>query len=261
MKSYSALIALCLGITSFSFAQTLKKVLELQMPEGEGTRGASVVYHTTQKKYYASFAGNAVYPMAVFDLKGKRLSGDSLTTQFDTRGLWYNTANQTIYANGYNDAGWMVYELDSKGIPSGILKKFDGIHQPGEQSVGTYNSKTNQVYFLSGRNVVGYNAKTAETVKELQLLIKDDGEEADSILLPEKYNQVSLVFTGIPKAEIGLLNITDSQIELFDLVTGTQTKQLKLPSDAPKETMFNFAYANGIYWLFSIGKRTWIGYK
>ncbi len=261
MKLHSTLLLACLSVTLFSAAQTLKKVLELQMPDGSGTRGASVVYHITQKKYYASFAGNAVYPMAVFDLKGKRLSSDSLNTQFDTRGLWYNTANQTIYANGYNDAGWMVYELDSKGIPSGILKKFDGIHQPGEQSVGTYNSKTNQVYFLSGRDVVVYNAKTAETIKETPLLIKSDSDEADSSLLPEKYNQVSLVFTGLPKAEIGLLNLTDSQIELFDLVTGKQTKQLKLPSDAPKEAMFNFAYANGIYWLFNMDQRKWIGYK
>ena len=47
--------------------QALKKVMELKMPKTvdddmPGTRGASVVWHPVNKKYYACFAGNADYP-------------------------------------------------------------------------------------------------------------------------------------------------------------------------------------------------------
>jgi hypothetical protein len=44
-------------------------------------------------------------------------------------------------------------------------------------------------------------------------------------------------------------------------MTGFLTTQLPLPKDAVTEGAFNFAYANGIYWLFNIAERKWVGYK
>src|SRR5215813_581029 len=72
--------------------QSLKKVLELKMPKTEdddmaGKRGASVAWHSVQKKYYAVFAGNAEYPLAIFDMTGKLLSDEDQTAMTDTRGL------------------------------------------------------------------------------------------------------------------------------------------------------------------------------
>jgi hypothetical protein len=51
--------------------KTLKKTIELQMPKTlddsmPGTRGAAVVWHPVQKKYYAAFAGNQGYPIGCF---------------------------------------------------------------------------------------------------------------------------------------------------------------------------------------------------
>ena len=53
------------------------------MPEGDGNNGASVAWHPQQKKYYASFAGNATYPLAVFSENGKRLSANDLAAGFE----------------------------------------------------------------------------------------------------------------------------------------------------------------------------------
>jgi hypothetical protein len=39
------------------------------------------------------------------------------------------------------------------------------------------------------------------------------------------------------------------------------TQILKLPDTATTEGMFNFAFANGIYWLFDMETRIWTGYK
>ncbi len=86
-------LSLLCAIPLFLNAQvvrTLKKTIELKMPKTAedtlcGKRGAAVVWHPLQKKYYAAFAGNAGFPLAVFDVAGKRLSGDKPKSENDLR--------------------------------------------------------------------------------------------------------------------------------------------------------------------------------
>src|SRR5262245_4426823 len=96
-KYYLLIIAAILFDFSILLTQTtLKKVLELKMPKEGGANGASVAWHPVQKKYYAAMAGNTTYPLAVFDINGKRLSADDQTTMFDVRGLWYNSRSKKL---------------------------------------------------------------------------------------------------------------------------------------------------------------------
>ncbi|NJO25674.1 MAG: hypothetical protein HC867_07805 [Bacteroidia bacterium] len=94
-------------------------------------------------------------------------------------------------------------------------------------------------------------------------LTAKDGIAADEHTdeTPEGYNTTTIIYTSLPNAEIGVLNTVDKQVELYSIKTGFLSKKLQLPEDATTETMFNFAYANGIYWLFNMNTRTWIGYK
>ncbi len=258
--------------------RSLKKVMELKMPKTAdddmpGTRGASVVWHPVQKKYYASFAGNAGYPHAVFSATGKRLSDDALNTQVDTRGLWYDPKAKKIRGNGYADNGWFSYKLDLKtGIPTEYNVDFEGTNQPNEQCVGAFNPVKNEVLFLNGDNIVVYDAANAQEktsgsitlhwgrTKTQGLAQKEEGEE-EMTGPPDGYNNTAIIFSGIAGAEVGVLNTNDRQIELYNIKTGFMTQKLKLPSDAVAETSFNFAYTNGIYWLFNIEERKWVGYK
>jgi hypothetical protein len=86
-------------------------------------------------------------------------------------------------------------------------------------------------------------------------------EFEDETAVPENHNTTTVVYTGIKGAELGFLNVGGGSIELYDIGTGFMTKRLELPYDAPSQTTFNFAYANGIYWLFDMDSRTWTGYK
>lgn len=254
-----------------NFAQqiyALAKVLELQMPEGGGANGAGVIWHPEEQKYYAVFAGNTEFPMAVFDDEGERISEDDLSAKFDVRGMWYNKNEKKIQANGYADGGWVNYELDENGIPTTTTVEAEGMKQPEEQSVGTYNTKNGKIYFLNGNTIVVYKNNGEETGKETTLFVgktnvtdthKDESQ--DPFLLPEYYNTTTLIFTGKEKAELGLYNTDTKSIELYDIKTGLMTEILTLPEEAPQETMFNFAYANGIYWLFNKEQRQWVGYK
>lgn len=259
--------------------KTLKKTIELKMPGKiymslntgldslPGTRGGAVAWHPIQKKYYAAFAGNGTYPLAVFNAAGKLLSNDNLTTREDMRGLWYNPSTKKICGNGYSDIGWFSYQLDEKGIPKSSEVFAEGMNQPGAQCIGTFDTENKLVCFLQGQFIYTYNADAMqEEEKNIRLypgvvLANKIDNDDDGEYLSDDYSYNVLMFTGIPKAEFGLLNVYERQVELYNRKTGLLTQKLKLPSDLKTWPAFNFSYANGIFWAFDQDTRTWTGYK
>lgn len=274
MKKYVVfIIALFLISSTGLLAQnrTLKQVMELQMPKmaGDnlcGTRGAGVCWNPVIQKYYAAFCGNAGFPMAVFTPAGKRISSDSLTTMEDIRGIWFDPAMNKIMANGYNEIGWINYELNKNGIPTTNYYKFLGMNQPNEQSAGSYDARLKRVFFLDGKQVVLYentgemSVKTKESIQIHWGRKKSQGVNEDELDVSYDYNG-SVVATNIKDAEFGFLNTASRQIELYSYKEGYLQLTLNLPDSAPVESSFNFAFSNGIYWLFDILNRKWIGYK
>jgi len=267
---FSAMLLLNI-VTTAQTSVTLKKVMELKMPKTAeddmpGKRGASVIWNPLQNKYYAAMAGNAGFPLAIFNAAGKRLSSDELTTMIDIRGLWFNPQKKLICGNGYDTVGWFHYVLDPKGVVLEVVVDIAEKAQPNEQSVGTFNTARNEVMFLNGNQVSLYSnvgSTNNEVNLRLGLTKKDDiGEKFERIdETPENYNYTSVIYTDIKNAEIGILNTEEKQIELYAFDNGFLTKKLKLPEDAATEPSFNFAYANGIYWLFNMETRIWTGYK
>ena len=253
--------------------RTLYKVLELQMPKNAGddfcgTRGASVCWNPVTKKYYAAFAGNKGFPLGVFDSKGMRLSNDDLTTMIDMRGLWYNPSGKKICGNGYLENGWFSYTLDNNGIPTDVTVDNAGMNQPDANSVGTINPKENEILFYYKERVSFYiNNILSDRTVTLQLgRKKSEASTGDQDAMDSSiYNRTSVIYTGIKGSELGVLNYTKRQIELYDYATGLPGMTLSLPADCPSaeegNAAFNFAYANGIYWLFDIEGRRWLGYK
>ncbi len=250
--------------------QALKKIMTLKMPKTAddampGTRGASVAWHPEHKKYYAVFAGNQGYPLGVFDENGNRVSSDALAAFIDTRGLWYHPGKKLIMGNAYSDNGWFSYLLNSKGIPADVEEMLEGENQPDPQSVGAYNSTAKQVLFLKNSFVYSYDEEgdVQDSVAIHWSRTKTQGP-ADGETPHEEnedYNSSTVIYSGIKGSELGLLNVTNKQVELYDIKTGYLTKVLALPENAKTELFFNFAYANGIYWLFDMAKREWTGYK
>lgn len=274
-KSLTLLILILVAFTGLKAQiRSIKQVIELQMPgskddEFGGTRGASICWNPETKKYYAAFAGNKKYPMAVFNAAGNRLSESTLTCMEDIRGLWYEPASKSIMANGYNQTGWVTYQTDKNGIPTDCKIKFSEMNQPNKQSVGVYDSRLKHVLFLDKSRVMFYEnfadmfARLDDSVQIHWGRKKTEGpgnyeNEFDE---NEDYNLTSVISTGIKNAEFGFLKIIENQIELYDAEEGYLQQIIKLPSAAPVEAMFNFAFTNGIYWLFDMKNRKWIGYK
>jgi len=278
-KIFFSLIFVLPVLLNAQLIKTLKKTVELKMPgiavpsivTGEdslpGKRGGAVIWHPLQKKYYAAFAGNETFPLAVFDVTGKLLSGEDQTCMVDTRGLWYNPKLKKICGNGYADIGWFSHTLDLKGIPVTSEIYVAGMNQPGEQSIGVFHAKSNLVYFIYGQNIFVYNADAMQEEDSTLRLYpgiskkEDIDEEDDGEFLSEDYNSNVLIYTGISKAEFGLLNVMEKQVELYNKKTGLLTQKLRLPDDVETYTAFNFSYTNGTYWAFNMDTRIWTGYK
>ena len=231
-----------------------------------GTRGASVAFNPVVKKYYASMAGNMGYPMGVFNITGNKISEDDLNTNADTRGLWYNPVKKELQGNGYNETGWFSYKVNAKGIPEEPVIFLEGKYQPGENSVGAFNPLKQQVLFLNEEQVFFYSMKGEDNGKPLNInwgRSKKDGVSAgdEEIWTSEDYNYTTVIYTGIKGAEIGFLNITEAQIELYNIADGFLTQRLELPDDASVNSSFNFAFTNGMFWLFNMEERKWTSYK
>ena len=273
MKPITLALLFALNLTILNAqppAKQLKKVSELKIPREGGANGATVAWHPVFKKYYAAMAGNVSYCLGIFDGAGKLLSPPGLNTKFDIRGLWYNPATKTLQMNGYNDFGWCEYSLNSKGFPDTVKVLHEGMHQPDEQSVGAFNPQKKLVYFFNeDGNLDVYDLKDGEHQDNIELTLgktKKDDEETDAASdsnydVIDGYNSSSVVFTGVPGAEIGLLNHQESQVELYNLKDGHLTRKLALPDDAPVNNFLNFSYCNGTWWLFDKESRIWKGYK
>lgn len=260
---FASVISLLLcATTAISQAKRtpLQEAIKLEIPREGGSNGASVAWHPIEKKYYVAMAGNVSYCLALYNAKGKLLSSPDLETQFDVRGLWYNPASKSIQMNGYNEFGWAEYKQDRTGTPTEVKTLFEGKQQPNEQSAGAFNPELKTIYFLNeDGDVHCYTLKTGEYEKTIALYNADI--ESISSAFEEEYNSTTVIYTGIKDKEIGLLNAESKEIELFSKKTGVHTQTMVLPKDAPAADRLNFAYANGIYWLFDKETRIWHGYR
>lgn len=251
-------------IVSFLFIQgiyaqessTLKQVLTLN-PTSYGTgNGASVVWHPVQKMYYTVRAGNKTFPIDFFTEKGQKVSDGNAEAMFDVRGMWYDKKKKMIAVNGYNDFGWALYVLNDGGKPISSTSLISGMNQPEANSVGCSNGK-GSVYFLSGYTVKEYKLKKGKLlpIKDVVTLSGAKGNNA-----AEFYNE-ALVYTGIKNQEFGLYNQKMNQVHLFSKKSGQLTKILELPKGFEKPTSFNFAYTNGIYFIYDKSSGEWKGFQ
>lgn len=243
---------------------TASKIMEIKIPEG-GANAAAVVYHPKEKLYYAAQCGNESFPLVIFDANGSIVSGAEQATLIDIRGLWYNPDTRKIGGNGYKEFGWFTYDLDRKGLPEKIDVFKQGRYQPDDHSPGVLNTDDNEVMFLDGLNIVCYTTEGVAKRKTIQIHIgsknEEEGAGISATMFEENYNTRSLIYTGEEGAEIGLLNATKKQVELYNIKTGYMTKVVKLSINFKPETYFNFSYCNNTYWLFNKTSRIWHGLR
>jgi hypothetical protein len=268
--NFALMIALMIvGVLPTQAQKVLKQVIVLQMPEGDGSNSAAVAWHPTTKKYYTSMAGNAIYPMGVFDEKGKIIQED-MDADYDFRGIWYNPISKLLQFNTYDSSGVGHIELEKDGKIKSKMIDFEGMYQPDGQSVGTfYTPGNNVIYFSPSHYVEKYDSKTFKALGSLTYLYvgcktKKESDELTEDQSTTKWNDrnLSVQYTNIPKNELAVLNVADGTIELYDKRTGFLTNVgFSIPESIKLESNFNFSYANDIWWFFQKETRQWVGCK
>ncbi len=228
-----------------------KPGLKLAILQEEGTNGCAIAYNPTQGLYYAVIAGNATFPLEVFNAKGENVY--QTTAGSDIRGIWWNPKTKQLEGNGYDDVGIVAFNCDKEGLPtSGNSTVFSGNnHQPLDQSVGTFDPIKKMMLYYENGSIYQYTRKKGLWVKSTDLKI----DEVSVI------NNTSMIYTGKKDMEYGLLDYQNKKVLLFSAKTGALTKTIQLPSTASTNASFRFGYANGHVFLFDADERIWTGYK
>lgn len=228
-----------------------KASLQLCFEGTSGTNGSAVAYDPATGHYFASIAGNGVFPLEVFDASGKNLYQTECGS--DMRGLWWNPKTNQLEGNGYSGVGIVGLILDNSGYPSlGNTTIIGGEgHQPEANSCGTFDGKKYIWYYSSG-SFFAYTRASGKVAKSIQF-------SGDANV--ESINNTSVIYTGIKGMELGLLDYERLEVLLFNKKSGALAATIKLPASAITNYAFRFAYANKHVFLYDIENRCWTGYQ
>lgn len=234
-----------------------KQKLKVVLPEGSGTNSASVAWNPKAKVYYAIMAGNPRFPLYTFSKKGKIThTGES---RIDTRGFWFNEAQNRIEGTAYNgagyDPGYYYRTVDSKGIPGeDQYVKFPDMPEVNDYSIPAYDQERDELLYIE-EDIVTRISHADGTKKGTLTLKLPSGARWKDI------NITSMIYTGKKGEEYGVYDFRNGKVYLFDYATGNATKTVVLPEEAPDPEYYCFAYANKMFWVFSTLSRTWYSFS
>lgn len=241
-------------ITIFSYGQIIerpKASIELKFYLEDGKNGSAVTFDPDRELYYSVIAGNAGFPMEVFDKNGLQLYQTEVGS--DLRGLWWNKKKGRLEGNGYSEIGIVAINLNDQGYPSvGITTVIEGMHQPESNSCGAFDEKK-IIYYYDDKKFHSYSSKNGKMLNSVDVKLNNANWE--------NINGTSIIYTGVKKMELGLLDFIDNKVFLFDKKTGELTGTINLPSEAPTYHSFRFAYANKHVFIFNDLKKKWQGYQ
>ncbi len=250
MKKIVSTIALLLLFAQV-FSQTKTPTgytVKLHLQSTAGTNGSVVTYNAAKGLYYTIIAGNADYPIDVFDANGNWKT--YIDAGQDMRGLWYNTATNSLEGNN-TDGDLYSWGLDSKGLPGNNPKSlYKNVPVQNLQCVD-YNFNGMIYQYYEGM-VYSTSATKPGKMKKIELAIAS-GEI-------ENFSKYTMGYTGMAGYEIVLFN-AETQSAAFFNKKGKFVNAVKLPEDAPAWSAFRFSYCNNMAWLYDADKRTWYGYK
>ena len=254
MKNLLLSLTLIAFFTSVAFSQKPliypPAVVTLAIEQYSGTNGSAVAWNPAAGLYYTLIAGNAEYPLEVFNQTGGPVH--QMEAGIDLRGLWWNPKAKSLQGNCPGEMGWVTLECDNKGIPLGSSSFLvEGQHQPDFQSVAAFDAKKKKLVFFFDGNLYFYNGKNgaeAGTVR-LQLPVSSDD-----------INFTTMGYTGKKNYEYVVLDYAQQKLYFFNR-SGAFTAESQLPYDAATNDAFRFSFANGIAFLYDAELRVWTGFK
>ncbi len=210
----------------------------------------SVAYNPSANLYYTSRIGNAVYPMLTFSTDGTLLDYD--TTGQDTRGIWWNPNTGQLERNCFSTIGWGKIDLDINNYAENTFSViFSGMNQPNVQSIGAYDPINNQVVYYNAGSIHKYNRTTGTLISTTAI----------TGMVTTNINAFTVVYTGAPGMEYGILDWVAKKVVLLNAATCAYAGESLLPATAVTAVNYQFSYTNNLVWLFNTTTEVWNSFK
>jgi hypothetical protein len=232
-----------------------KKSIELKVLGIGGANGGSIAFHPKYKLYYTIIAGNAQFPIELFDEKGKQVQ--SMQAGIDGRGIMYNPKFDVIEANTYDYQDLNSYRFagsnDGKLEPNSAYVEIYEMDVQEKQAVMDIDTAANSYVYLDlfDTELEFLDTDTGGFLKNLKLVLP---------VAKEDINFTTVAYTGIKGGEYAILDIKAKKVYLIDAANGTVSVTINLPKDLVTYDSFNWGYANNQLWFFNKDTRTWTGY-
>ncbi len=220
--------------------------------QGEGgANGLTVVYNPDNGYYYAIQAGNAGFPLEMFNSKGENIY--STTAKKDCRGFWYNPKLKCFEGTMYMGGTFKMY-LDGSGFPTNAIMLGNSMDfvPPSEQVQTVCDVKKGEMYCYESGTIHVFNQKTNKKKKKITL--KNCPVSWDYV------NPYAMFFTGYKNYEFGLYDVVNMKVLLFN-AKGVYTESVQMPFDVPQIEWFRLGFTNDRVFLYDGDYRAWYGYK
>lgn len=234
-----------------------KLKLELKLIGEGGKNGATLTYNPKYKTYYTLVAGNAGFPIDVFDEKGKVIQ--TIECGVDGRGIMYNPKYDVIEMNtyAYHDIVSITFnqtEKNGKLVAGSQLEEIYEMDIQEAQALVDLDTAQNKYVYLDmfDSEIEYLDTESGAFVKSLKISLP---------VSKESINLTTVAYTGIKGGEYAILNFVDQEVYLVNAETGKVGATIKLPDTVKTLEMFNWGFANKHIWIFDIDKRTWFGFQ
>ncbi len=216
---------------------------------GTGNR-SSLAYNPLMEVYYSVNAGSGTYYVDSYDADGMFL--DSVVSDFDYRGAWWNPFLFTFEGNGYSSAGIFSRNLDPFNGTAGAGGSIVAANtQPDIQSIGDMDTARYELDYYYDGNLYRYSRL-------------DDLPLGTTLItgLPSgtTLNINSVFYTGFPDMDFGVYDYANLRF-IFINILGEYVGHSQLPATAYPADYFKTSWANRLFWIFDSDLDTWFSYK
>ncbi|MFM2377373.1 MAG: hypothetical protein RLZZ165_2470 [Bacteroidota bacterium] len=255
LSAFPKMLLALLVTLNLAFAQAPKPTaiesMKYRFESTEGTNASAVAFIPGPKVFITVIAGNASFPMEVFDMSGSTIH--IREAGLDLRGIWYNPKSNTLEANAYGESGWFSRELNSEGLPIGDWKCIkEGMHQPEEQSVLSYDPTVRKLITIQDETFFLFSRKNGKGKPAHQ-----HGTPGDTDWYINPY---VAAYTGNDAYPIAVLELNGDQILYFDL-NGKYQGATQIEGGLPEIDGFRFSFAGNMAWIYDESVRTWTAYR
>lgn len=224
--------------------------LSLQLQSAQGKSPNQVIFDARHQQYISGWVGSREFALEVFSAQGEPIA--QTPAEIDLRGIWLGFRSKKLMTNAYL-GGIEARKMDESGIPNGEHQIINHRHEPpSNDAVATLDTDRRKLMYLMAPGVWLYTPK-GKAIKPIRF--KGLPVSWDYL------NPTQAIYTGWKGKEIGVLDVKNKKVYLFDKQTGVFAASISLHPKTHVPERFGFAFANGLLWLYDAPKRRWVGYR